>query len=402
MSKRNMLLGYASGKVGDLIFYRAGGEQRARGYNPKPRNAKSELQTIQRVQLSNLVSFFRSCVALLNHSFTNRPTNQSSYNAFVAANLNKVRVYLGKSAASYRGCVAAPYRISDGTLPAIEVSGAGDNSVTNISLGSLTISDSTTVGMLSAALIANNINIRQGMQLSYISVVQGTNVATGNPKVTSGFYELTINSADETLLKDVMPAQAIKNVNGYLGHGSHVADGGFAWILSARGANGELQVSTQSLILNNTATYDAYRTTQARRDACESYGAQPEPFLVPVHGDDIISPISNNPSVASVAIGSRVLTGNDLAGFPVAAGTNTLTIHGGNLGEVTDIKVGPGTPTIAATISSQSDTEIVVTFSALDATTWNDFVVAIDGATLYTWHKVNLQPVGGDDDGDIG
>ena len=70
----------------------------------------------QRVKLANLVGFYRILRPLLGDSFLRRPANNSSYNAFVKANLASSRVYLTKEQASRGYVVTAPYTITDGTL----------------------------------------------------------------------------------------------------------------------------------------------------------------------------------------------------------------------------------------------------------------------------------------------
>mgnify|MGYP007050596991 CR=1 FL=1 len=43
MSKRSLFWGNASGKLGEAVFYRAGGEQRTRTWIPKIKNPKNAI-----------------------------------------------------------------------------------------------------------------------------------------------------------------------------------------------------------------------------------------------------------------------------------------------------------------------------------------------------------------------
>lgn len=104
------------GKLGEQVFMRTGGEQRARTYLKVISNPRTKAQMGQRVKLANLVGFYRILRPLLGDSFLRRPANQSSYNAFVKANLASSRVYLTKEQASSGYVVTAPYTITDGTL----------------------------------------------------------------------------------------------------------------------------------------------------------------------------------------------------------------------------------------------------------------------------------------------
>ena len=114
--KGNPFFGTMRGKLGEQVFMRTGGEQRARAYLKVISNPRTKSQMSQRVKLANLVGFYRLLRPLLGDSFLRRPANNSSYNAFVKANLASSRVYLTKEQASSGYVVTAPYTITDGTL----------------------------------------------------------------------------------------------------------------------------------------------------------------------------------------------------------------------------------------------------------------------------------------------
>lgn len=114
--KGNPFFGTMRGKLGEQVFMRTGGEQRARTYLKVISNPRTKAQMSQRVKLANLVGFYRLLRPLLGDSFLRRPANNSSYNAFVKANLASSRVYLTKEQASSGYVVTAPYTITDGTL----------------------------------------------------------------------------------------------------------------------------------------------------------------------------------------------------------------------------------------------------------------------------------------------
>ena len=114
--KGNPFFGTMRGKLGEQVFLRTGGEQRARTYLKVISNPRTKAQMSQRVKLANLVGFYRILRPILGDSFLRRPANQSSYNAFVKANLASSRVYLTKEQASSGYVVTAPYTITDGTL----------------------------------------------------------------------------------------------------------------------------------------------------------------------------------------------------------------------------------------------------------------------------------------------
>lgn len=93
MVKRSLFWGQASGKLGEAVYYRAGGEQRTRTYLKNIKNPKSQAQAIQRAKLNNLTACFRGASIFLRSFFKAPKANQSAFNAFVSAN-SKRNVYV--------------------------------------------------------------------------------------------------------------------------------------------------------------------------------------------------------------------------------------------------------------------------------------------------------------------
>lgn len=109
MTKRNFLLGTSAGKLGDMVFYRAGGEQRTRT-RVIPKNPKTIAQMTNRLSMLNLTSIFRTLKPIIESSFPTKKSNQSAYNAFVSANKASNPFYIRKEdlAEGY----AVPYGIT--------------------------------------------------------------------------------------------------------------------------------------------------------------------------------------------------------------------------------------------------------------------------------------------------
>ena len=114
MSKRNLFLGTASGKVGDVVFYRSKGEQKARGY-VIPKNAKSYKQMVNRLGMLNPVSAFRAMKPMIEGNFLTKKTNQSDYNAFISANKKSTMFFIGKGDLMDNACVPFGMQLSRGT-----------------------------------------------------------------------------------------------------------------------------------------------------------------------------------------------------------------------------------------------------------------------------------------------
>ena len=86
MSKGSLFWANARGKLGESVFYRAGGEQRNRTYVKNIKNPKTKAQMSNRIQMLNLSVIFKELADILRFSFPNRSANQSGFNAFVKAN----------------------------------------------------------------------------------------------------------------------------------------------------------------------------------------------------------------------------------------------------------------------------------------------------------------------------
>ena len=86
MSKRSLFWGHGSGKLGEAVYYRAGGEQRTRAYTKIVKNPKTYSQAVQRTKFNNLVGCFKGISTAVKSFYTNRASNQSPFNAFFRKN----------------------------------------------------------------------------------------------------------------------------------------------------------------------------------------------------------------------------------------------------------------------------------------------------------------------------
>ena len=385
MGKGNIFMGTASGKIGDVVLMRRNGQQVQRMYIQQVKNPNTVRQASQRTLISNVVSFYRSARTLLNHSMTGRKASRSSYNEFVAANLGRIKVYIPKGVADKQGCVVAPYQVSRGVLPAIEITGSGDDAVTNIALGQLTPGASTTIGEFTEAILANNASFSAGDQLSYVSFIQGQNVELGIPTMTCGYYEITLDVNSQELLSDYWPEQAYNVSSGFLAHGEHVANGGFVWIRSRKNADGTLEVSPQYIIMNDTTMLAAYTGENARLTAIASYGANDDPFLVP--GSNSSAGTSNAVNVSSVSIGGNTLTPGSDSQFSLAASEQQVVVTGTNLDAVSAASIKADGTTLQGTSVVATPTKVTFNITPSAAINADKITLLLDNKTVYQWSK---------------
>lgn len=391
MSRDNMLLGYARGKVGSLVFARRLGQQITRAYNAKPKDAATKSQVEQRVRIANVVAMYRSIKSLANHSFEGAMGGQTSYNLFVQANLTNNNVVLTKEAAALGACVVAPYLVARGTMPSVIVSGLGADAVTNIAVGALDITESTTIGDFAASLVANNSGIQYGDQLTYLSLIQQTDSNTGYPVVTAQVYEVTLHQGDTALLRTYMPEVATTVRNGLLAHGELIGRGGFCWILSRKNADGSLSVSTQRIILTSQDVASQYIGATAMTKAIGSYGFNADQILVPDGTGQSGSTsggggTTGTASVSSVSIGGTTLVAGSTSSVSVASGSVRVVINGSNLSSDAEVSVRINNSSYALTKDEGSPaTQISGTINTSDTISATSVGIVIDGSQLYSW-----------------
>ena len=393
-----MLLGYARGKVGDLVFARRLGQQTTRAYNSNPRDAKTRSQVTQRVKIANVIAMYRALKNICNHSFEGLSVGQSSYNAFVKANLTGNQVSLTKEAASLGACIVAPYLISRGSLASIIVEGTGADAVTNISVGDLTISGTTTIGQFAKAVVANNAGIEHGDQLTYVSCVQQTDANTGNPVVVCGIYEVTLDSNSNDLLRKFIPEVGSSVKNGYLAHGRLIGRGGFAWILSRKPVGGSLMVSTQRLILTSPDVYDEYVTESANTKAITSYGFIMEPILNPGVSGPASGPqgggsqsggssgTTGNISVSSISVDGTSITSAREDALSLNEGSHNIVINGSNLVSGMSVTFNNAEVTISSVIATRAEGS----FTLASAQEVDNITLNINGSKVFGWAASNV------------
>lgn len=231
----------------------------------------------QRMKWPNVLAVYRALQPYMKDCFETKQGGQTDYNRFMGINLHAEPVYLEKSAARLGAAIVAPYVISQGSLPSIQVSGA--TPATDIALGQLTIGDDTTVAEFAQAVVQNNGGYRYGDQLSFFRLVQEEDSQDGHPYISVTATRVNLDPADTSKLRDVAPASGFSTVSGMLGADAALDGAGIAWIHS-RTVNGKTRVSSQRLVVDNDLL-EEYGTAQMLSVATNSYGGSTEIFIRP-------------------------------------------------------------------------------------------------------------------------
>lgn len=280
MAKFTGLLRKQVGSIGDLTFKQVNGVTIVSEKITQMTNPRTDAQMRVRTRWNNIVAMYKGIRPKLNKGFESKAAGLSDFNMFMKMNMQKEAVYLTKQAVAGGACIAAPYQITQGSIPAIVVTGTGQNGVTDIRLGALTIGSSTTVAQFSQAVVQNNADYRYGDQISFFLVKQLVNAETEIPYCQFSAAKVILDAADTTVLQDaVSNSNGFKSVDGKLGHAGNEGDCAYAWVHS-RKSNGKLLVSSQSLLAANSKLTD-YQGDAAYSLARSSYGISQDVFLAP-------------------------------------------------------------------------------------------------------------------------
>lgn len=304
---RNTAAMLHTGRIGNTTYYVSKGEQIARvSRNSSNYGADASRTTAQqsnRVKWANLVNFYRASASWMKKAFENKTKRQSDYNKFMSVNLPAARVYLPKNLAAMGACVVDAYRVSEGSLPSIAVNAEGPGWMTSIELGTLAITDATTVAEFTLAVLANNKTITEGMQISFVSYQQDIDGA-GVPRPICTAYEVTLSRTNTATLRSYLPGFCTAVVKGCLGTSSNISVGGFAYVLSDS-TTGTTRVSSQTLINNNQELLDTYTSASAKEDAIVSYGVDADVFLM--SGSEPSTPAGQPQYISGIAVNNIVI-----------------------------------------------------------------------------------------------
>ena len=280
MAILNGILKKLNGSAGSLTFKQVNGQTVVSEKITAVKKSNTPMQMRQRTKWGNVVQMYKGICPLINYGFESKPLGCSDYNMFMKANMKGSDIYLTREEVAGGGCIAAPYQLTQGTLPSIVTVGEGDNVRTDISLGDLTIDAETTVKDFAQAVVNNNADYDYGDQISFFDVLQRVNAVTGIPYCQFLATNVVLDKASEVKLLDMVSKYGFATVDGFLGHIEGEGAGVFAWVHS-RKSSAKTLVSTQSLVNNNDEMIAEYSGDQAYKRSVKTYGGESSAFLTP-------------------------------------------------------------------------------------------------------------------------
>ena len=393
---KNLWLRGAKQKLGGAVLYQLKGQTIMRELAASVSNPQTEAQQEQRTKLANIVALYRANKAWMEkYAFEGRPQKWSVYNAFVSANLTANEVQLTKQESAEGWGIVAPYIFTQGSLPSVELTPEPTDLTivrTNIALGSEIgagdIGDFT-VGQVSAAIIANNNMLREGMQISLICNYQSQ--SGGVMYVTTRAYEVILDTTDNRAWYDVAPTLFVGDA-GYLSiNGDNMPTGVLVCI--SDDTDGSVKVSTQTMHLVDTGTYDSMTTDAQKARARVSYGGgATQPFLSKgyqsdnTQGNEDVPVTSSILSVQLRANTNAVVAGGYIGSFESESG-GVMTIAMNTLpGTPTSLSIN-GTDLTSNVTLTTSGTDVVATYAAAPmnpATIITSVAVGFSNGETYT------------------
>lgn len=189
MAKGNLFLGMARKKIGDVVFYRANGEQISRARNRSPRNPRSAKQSIQRMVLATASKMAAAWRPIVDHSFEGYNVGQESVRHFQQLAMARLR---GQAAYIINGgqefAVAdfaikgAPIvgkseglRISSGSISLQPFSALGDGDYKLTTLKARSLSGAITSQEDYVAALAE-LGLEPGDQLTFVCIEENVNI----------------------------------------------------------------------------------------------------------------------------------------------------------------------------------------------------------------------------------
>lgn len=262
----------ASGKFGNTVMRKTKfGQIAAKAPRTASTPRRSENQFKNRGQLTNIGGNYRLYAAWQEKAFEEKPATLSEYNMMVKVNWGISPVYLPKRLKMQGGVIVAPYIYCMGSMSTIGMTlNQAGVLVTDISLGSLMINNNTTVAQFSAAVIGNNSGYEEKDQITMFLAHQTVD-ALNVPRATMNSWKVVLDLQDETKLLNMVSSVGFATVNGHLGMGTALKDGGASWAHTRNTGNGNIKISTQYLFCVNELLA-RYQSPAALKDAANSYG----------------------------------------------------------------------------------------------------------------------------------
>lgn len=282
------------GGAGGYTFYVRGGEQvirqRKNNSNYGDTASRTRAQMLRRIRWGNLVNVYKAISSWQKKAYDSKLVGQTDYNIFMQLNINKVLVAESKEMCEAGCAVFEDYQVSRGSLAPInlELVGGSINYKSSINLTE-SITGTTTVGALSADILANNPDFLPGDNIAIIFARNYMVSRVEWPYVSSVYAEITLDASSATLISSISAlanrlTKSEDDTLGILGVQTIVSNPLHevgAVMIHTRKSSTDLKVSSQSIVMNDPQIITQF-SGSAWEDTCIlSYGLTEEALLEP-------------------------------------------------------------------------------------------------------------------------
>lgn len=187
MGKDNLLIGTARGKLGDVVFYRTGGEQRFRT-RVRPTNPRTNAQLIQRCIVSTVVKAYSDFITVCDHAFQNFEGKLKNHQRYMRLNIMAFRPIALSQVARWSPILwnftnrnynwakkddvntyVNPYILSEGDLPSVPITGYREGGeAARSGLPMFSIAHTGSPSTITYANFAEALGLNIGDQLTFI------------------------------------------------------------------------------------------------------------------------------------------------------------------------------------------------------------------------------------------
>lgn len=301
-----------TGGAGGYSFYVRKGEQvirqRKNNSNYGSGASRTYAQMIRRIKWGNLVNVFKAMKSWQPKAYDSKKQGQTDYNIFMQLNINRATAALTREMCLSGCAVIEPCQVSRGSLPpiALALAGSGNQYVSDIVISNA-IQGSTTVGQLSADIIANNPQFQEGDNLAFCFFYNWKDSRVEWPFVSTRYTEITL---DTTSVVNVNSIPALDNRLSKSTGGNLQASWSAGTPLSPNNEVGMvlihtrktasmLAVSSQEIVVNGNSILSSFVGNTWYQTCIDTYGLTDEVPLDPSFPEASIQSVTANGSAVS-------------------------------------------------------------------------------------------------------
>lgn len=296
-----------TGGAGGYSFYVRKGEQvirqRKNNSNYGSGASRTYAQMIRRIKWGNLVNVFKAMKSWQPKAYDSKKQGQTDYNIFMQLNINRATAALTREMCLSGCAVIEPCQVSRGSLPpiALALAGSGNQYVSDIVISNA-ITGSTTVGQLSADIIANNPQFQEGDNLAFCIFYNWKDSRVEWPFVSTRYTEITLDSTSAVVINSIpeLDNRLSKSTGGNLqaswSAGNPLSPNnevGMVLIHTRKSAS-MLAVSSQEIVVNGNSILSDFTGTSWYQTCIDTYGLTDEVPLDPSFKPGTIQRVTAN------------------------------------------------------------------------------------------------------------